>query len=105
MYKDKAKQKEAVRNAVAKHRKGITSKGITGQGITFEGTRGGLSLHSGPTVCFNNGCYIHVNKLVDPKSRKLLTYLSENLKYPDSVRVGMNGPSITDVKKLLEVTA
>ena len=37
MYKDKEKQKEAVKRAVDKHRgitKGITSEGITGQGIT-----------------------------------------------------------------------
>uniref|UniRef100_A0A6M3L0W8 Uncharacterized protein n=1 Tax=viral metagenome TaxID=1070528 RepID=A0A6M3L0W8_9ZZZZ len=39
MYKDKNKQKEAVRKAVAKSRvllKGITSEGITEQGITVE---------------------------------------------------------------------
>jgi len=35
MYKDKEKQKEAVRKAVKKSRlKGITSQGITQQGIT-----------------------------------------------------------------------
>ena len=33
-YKDKEKQRKAVRDAVNKHRKGITSEGITGQGIT-----------------------------------------------------------------------
>jgi len=38
MYKDKEKQKEAVKDAVAKHRRGITDKGITSskpQGITL----------------------------------------------------------------------
>ena len=34
-YKDKGKQRKAVREAVNKHRKGITSDGITGQGITY----------------------------------------------------------------------
>ena len=34
MYKDKSLQREAVKKAVQKHRKGITSEGITGQGIT-----------------------------------------------------------------------
>jgi len=33
MYKDKEKQKEAVKKAVQKHR-GITEEGITSQGIT-----------------------------------------------------------------------
>ena len=33
-YKDKEKQKEAVKRAVDKHRKGITLEGITEQGIT-----------------------------------------------------------------------
>ena len=37
-YKDKGKQKEAVRRAVDKHRKGITSEGITSEGITEQGT-------------------------------------------------------------------
>lgn len=38
MYKDKKKQREAVKKAVAKHREGITKEGITGdklQGITL----------------------------------------------------------------------
>lgn len=34
-YKDRNKQREAVRKAVAKHRQGITSAGITQQGITI----------------------------------------------------------------------
>ena len=34
-YKSKAKQQEAVKRAVKKHRKGITSEGITDQGITL----------------------------------------------------------------------
>ena len=33
-YKDKEQQRKSVREAVKKHRKGITSEGITGQGIT-----------------------------------------------------------------------
>jgi len=54
-----------------------------------------------------NGAYIDVNKLVDLKWRKLLTYLVENLKpaYQDSIRVGMSGPSVRECKELLEVTA
>jgi len=40
MYKDKTKQKEAVRKAVRKHRQGITPEGITTkrsnkQGVTY----------------------------------------------------------------------
>ena len=33
-YKDKEKQRQAVKCAVDKHRKGITTEGITGEGIT-----------------------------------------------------------------------
>ena len=33
-YKDKEKQREAIKKAVARHRKGITMEGITEQGIT-----------------------------------------------------------------------
>ena len=97
MYKDKEKQKEAVRKAVEKHRKGITSEGITQQGIT---------LHSGPRVRFENGSYIHIVKLVELKSRGLLEYLVEHAKIgADNLRVGVNGPTITECKELLEVTA
>ena len=53
----------------------------------------------------DNGSYLHIDKLVDPKSRELLTYLTENLKYQDNVRVGVFGPTIKECKKLLEVTA
>jgi len=34
-YKDKEEQRKSVREAVAKHRQGITGQGITGQGITM----------------------------------------------------------------------
>lgn len=92
MYKDKTKQKEANRLAKQRSRQGMTK---------------GMTLHDGPRINFDNGCFIHVAKLIDPKSRGLLTYLVENLKpnYQDSIRVGMSGPSISDCKKLLEVTA
>ena len=98
MYKDKDKQREAVKKAVEKHRKGITEQGITREGIT---------LHTGPKIKFDNGSYLHINKLVDIKSRGLITYLVENLNssYQGSIRVGVFGPTIKECKKLLEVTA
>ena len=65
--------------------------------------RKGVTLN--PVLHFENGSYIHVNKLVDPKSRKLLTYLTENLKYQDNIRIGVFGPTVKECKKLLEVTA
>ena len=57
------------------------------------------------SVALPNGAYIAVDKLVE--SRLLFTYLVENLKkeYQDDLRVGVNGPTITECKKLLEVTA
>ena len=40
MYKDKEKQREAIRKAVQKHRQGITTEGITSEGITGQGITG-----------------------------------------------------------------
>ncbi len=58
-----------------------------------------------PILRFDNGSYIHINKLVDPKWRTLLTYLTSNLKYQDNIRVGVSGPTIQECKKLLAITA
>ncbi|KKN73858.1 hypothetical protein LCGC14_0396600 [marine sediment metagenome] len=58
---------------------------------------------SGRIIQFDNGSYIHINKLVEWRS--LLTYLTENLKYQDNTRVGWRGPTVKECKKLLEVTA
>ena len=56
-------------------------------------------------IHLDNGSYIHLNKLVDPKWRSLLTYLAKNMRYPDGLRVGIQGPTITEVKELLQATA
>ena len=90
MYKDKEAQRKAVAEAVKRHRQGITGQGITS-----------------PIIRFDNGSYLHINKLIDPKWRGLLTYIVENLNpgYQSSIRVGMSGPSVKECKKLLEVTA
>ena len=53
----------------------------------------------------DNGSYIAVNKLVDPHWRSLLTYLVKEMRYPDGLRVGIQGPTITEVKGLLQATA
>jgi|TARA_Y100000310_G_C20689621_1_gene821370 hypothetical protein len=50
-----------------------------------------------------NGSYIHADKLVN-KWRKPLSYLSQNLKYQDNIRVGVSGPTVKECKKLLEAT-
>ena len=59
-----------------------------------------------PATIFHldNGSYIHISKLVDPKWRSLLTYLTK-MRYPDGLRVGMFGPTISECKKLLQATA
>lgn len=61
-YKDKAKQKEAVKKAVLKHHKGITEKtileGITGEGITY------------PPI---------IHALADPIKKKKLESICEHL--------------------------
>lgn len=62
------------------------------------------SVTSTPVLHFDNGSYLHIEKLVDPKWRGILTYLTENLKYQDNIRVGVFGPTIKECKKLLEVT-
>lgn len=65
-----------------------------------------VNLHSGPVLHLDNGSYIHVRKLVNKKSRELLTYLVEHTKIgEDNLRVGVQGPTIKECKKLLEVTA
>ena len=87
MYKDKNKQKEAVKKATRRYRKGITG-GITenGEGIT-------------PAI---------VKALVDPKKRAMLEYISEDLKRKhlgDQLRYGIGGPTFEVISELLEVTA
>lgn len=57
------------------------------------------------SIRLDNGSYIHINKLVDPHWRSLLTYLVKEMRYPDGLRVGIQGPTITEVKELLQVTA
>lgn len=93
MYKDKAKQREAVKRAVDKHRgitKGITEEGITGQGITRY-----------PAIIY---------ALTDPIKRKKLEDITQSLKihkqdgnvyygYP-----GLGGVPFDIVGDLLEAT-
>ena len=90
MYKDKERQREAVKKAVERHRvlqKGITSEGITGQGITPR-----LSL---------------VEKLVDPEWRGKLVKIHRSLasfNVDGVVRLGISGPTFDVVGELLDVT-
>jgi len=56
MYKDKEKQREAVKRAVEKHRKGIT-EGITNEGITEKGVTGPVILSDGQLWYPNNYGY------------------------------------------------
>ncbi len=91
MYKDKEKQKEAVKRAVLKHRgitKGITSEGITEQGIT--------PYHS------------ILDDLIDPIRRKKLGAISLALKrrkgLDSKVFYGIGGLSMDVVGDLLDAT-
>jgi len=56
MYKDKEKQRESVRKAVEKHRKGIT-EGITNEGITEKGVTEPVILSDGQLWYTNNYGY------------------------------------------------
>ena len=79
MYKDKEKQREAVRKAVAKHRQGITS------GITY------------PSI---------IEALVDPKRRAMLEFISYDLNRKGLGRkVRYGGPDFEVISELLEATA
>ena len=93
MYKDKEKQREAVKNAVDKHRKGIT-KGITEEGITSQGIT-----------------YYHpiLDDLVDPVRRKKLEDIHEALsrhKLQSRIFYGLgeNGLPMDVVGDLLDAT-
>ena len=70
-YKDKEAQKEAVRKAVNKHRKGITSEGITGvnsEGITLdEGQRLHKGAAAGATVLSDGQLWYPGNNGYHPK--------------------------------------
>ncbi|KKM70461.1 hypothetical protein LCGC14_1440430 [marine sediment metagenome] len=58
----------------------------------------------GKVLHLDNGSYIHVDKLIPPR-RVLLEYLVEPAKIgEDNLRVGVNGPTIKECKKLLDVT-
>ena len=87
-YKDKTKQKEAMRKAVDKHRQGITSQGITKEGITEY-----------PAI---------LEALVDPIKRAKLKRIHESLRTRGllgEVRYGVYGPTFDIVGELLEVTS
>lgn len=96
--------KEVHKEYMRKRRAGLT------EGVTWYPNKPtdekGVNLHTGPKVNLDNGSYIHVIKLVDKKSRALLEYLVEHTKIGgDNLRVGVNGPTIRECKKLLDVTA
>ena len=70
MYKDKKKQKAAVRKAVAKHREGITP-GITSDTTTIENTK--KFLESEGVTDYETPTYPDIiDKLTDPVWRKRL---------------------------------
>jgi hypothetical protein len=91
MYKDKVKQREAVRRAVTKHRQGITS-GITEKGITEK------SITKYPAILL---------ALCDPKKRAMLEFISSDLIRKGigaNTWYGIGGPDMEVVAELLEVT-
>lgn len=89
MYADKIKEKEATKERVRRYRekqKGVTKEGISGEGVTV------------PAI---------VKALTDPKKRKMLEFVSQDLKRKglgDLVRYGVYGPDFTVIDKLLEAT-
>ena len=92
-YKDRNKQREAVKEAVAKHRKGITDEGITDEGITDEGI-------TYPPIVY---------ALVDKEKRAKLQSICESLKAhgcADKVYYGAGVHSIDmgTVEELLTAT-
>ncbi len=116
-YKDKEKQREAVRKAAAKRRvlQKVLQERVLQEGITLSDGQvwypenplnRSVVLPKGKVAYTPNGGYIHVKKLVEPSWRKFLLYMAENLNpaYQGSIRIGMNGPTLLEVKPLLEAT-
>ena len=84
MYKDKTKQKEAVKKAVRKHRQGITPKGITEQGITY------------PHI---------IDKLTDPWWREHLGIICSTFREDMKECTYLGGVPLTTVCDWLECTS
>lgn len=131
MYKDKAKQREAVKRAVDKHR-GITSQGITDKGITPLGNLPErpryLTLSDGQVLDRANPPKGKVNEydlngykaltqegnekeyglilsLADPIRRKKIQSITDSLKKHsmlDGVRYGLWGHSFKSIDNLLK---
>jgi len=89
MYKDKTKQKQAVKRAVAKHREGITSS-PTSEGIT---SKQGIT-------------YPHIiDKLTDKRWRDNLTYVCSHFRQDMKEVTWLGGYNLSDVCDWRECTA
>ena len=97
MYKDEAKQREAVRKAVAKHR-GITTSPFKGEDITGVGITSGIT--DIPPI---------INALLDPKKRAMLEFVSQDIKRRglpgENLFYGVNGLSFSEIPEFLRITA
>jgi len=97
MYKNKAKQREAVRKAVAKHR-GITPSPLTGEGFTGVGITSGIT--DIPPI---------INALLDSKKRGMLEFVSQEIQRKglpgENLFYGVNGFDFTEIPELLRITA
>ena len=102
MYKDKELEKEATKSRVRRYRekaKGVTfvpkGKENTGemQGVTY--------------LVNENGGKFRLDMVVDSSWRELLGYLCSHMnpEHMGSLRVGVGGWTIKEVKGLLEVTS
>jgi len=102
VYSDKEKAKEASKERVRRYRekaKGVTRKeDVTPSDVT---PLGKLYVYG------EGGGKISLEKLIDPGWRGLFIYLKEHLRedYKGSVRVGVDGVTVKELDRLVEITA
>ena len=101
MYKDKEKQREAVRKAVAKKRKGIT-KGITQKENVIPDNP---KCNTQNVIPEYNALMTH---LVDPIKRRKLQAICDaftNSPHGKKITFGYHGANLDEVRQMLDLTA
>ena len=107
VYSNKQAQKEANKEANKRYReklKGIT-KGITV--VSGNEIPGVIPDHGTEYIVNDSGARLPMRMLVESDWRELLTYLVQHMnpEHMESLRVGIGGMNIAEVKPLLECTA
>ena len=99
MYKDRERQKEANRLAMKRKRQGITKEGCD--------TRGDVIPEGKMYVYGEGGGRIGLEMLIEPSWRELFIYLKEHLRedLKGDLRIGIEGVTVKELDRLVEITA